>query len=149
MTEALDVVARLAVASLAGLGVGMEREWSGHASGPEGRFAGIRTFFLYGLTSGVAGVLADAGLMPLAAVLLSAQGAFAVAAWVMAVPAPVSPGVRSGLAKMRSTAASSGSADLNESVSGTLRHGMPTCAARRSNALPAAANMAGSAPWKL
>ncbi len=46
MTEALDIVVRLAVASLAGVGVGMEREWSGHASGPEGRFAGIRTFFL-------------------------------------------------------------------------------------------------------
>lgn len=85
MTEALDIVARLVVASLAGLGVGMEREWSGHASGPEGRFAGIRTFFLYGLTAGVAGWLAASGLVPLAAVLLAAEGGFAIAAWVMAV----------------------------------------------------------------
>jgi uncharacterized membrane protein (DUF4010 family) len=85
MTEALDIVARLAVASLAGIGVGMEREWSGHASGPEGRFAGIRTFFLYGLTAGVGGWLAAAGFVALAAVLLAGQAAFAVAAWVMAV----------------------------------------------------------------
>ncbi len=85
MTEALDIVARLAVASLAGIGVGMEREWSGHASGPEGRFAGIRTFFLYGLTAGVAGWLAAAGFVAPAVVLLAGQAAFAVAAWVMAV----------------------------------------------------------------
>jgi uncharacterized membrane protein (DUF4010 family) len=85
MTEALDIVVRLAVASLAGIGVGMEREWSGHASGPEGRFAGIRTFFLYGLTAGVGGWLAAAGFVALAAVLLAGQAAFAVAAWVMAV----------------------------------------------------------------
>lgn len=85
MTEALDVVARLAVASLAGIAVGMEREWSGHAAGPTGRFAGIRTFFLYGLAAGVAGWLAATGQVAIAAVLLGGQAAFAVAAWVMAV----------------------------------------------------------------
>ena len=85
MTEALDVVVRLAVASLAGIGVGMEREWSGHASGPEGRFGGIRTFFLYGLTAGIAGWLAATGMTAPATVLLAAQAAFAVAAWIVAV----------------------------------------------------------------
>jgi uncharacterized membrane protein (DUF4010 family) len=85
MNEALDVVVRLAVASLAGIGVGMEREWSGHASGPEGRFGGIRTFFLYGLTAGIAGWLAATGMTAPATVLLAAQAAFAVAAWVVAV----------------------------------------------------------------
>ena len=85
MSEALDVVTRLAVASLAGVGVGMEREWSGHASGPAGRFAGVRTFFLYGLTAGVAGWLAGTGLVAPAVVLLALLGGFAVAAWVVAV----------------------------------------------------------------
>ncbi len=85
MTEALDVVVRLAVASLAGIGVGMEREWSGHASGPEGRFAGIRTFFLFGLSAGVGGWLADLGHTAPAVVILGSLGAFAISAWVMAV----------------------------------------------------------------
>ncbi|MBM4188609.1 MAG: MgtC/SapB family protein [Gemmatimonadetes bacterium] len=56
MTE-LEFAVRLAVALLAGLAVGLEREWSGHASGPEARFAGVRTFFLLGGIGGAAGAL--------------------------------------------------------------------------------------------
>ena len=52
-----EIAARLAVAAVAGLAVGVEREWSGHATGPEARFAGVRTFFLLGLLGGLAGVL--------------------------------------------------------------------------------------------
>jgi uncharacterized membrane protein YhiD involved in acid resistance len=53
----LDAAVRLAIGSLIGLGVGLEREWSGHSTGPNARFAGLRTFFLLGLIGGVAGCL--------------------------------------------------------------------------------------------
>ena len=36
----LDIAGRLALAALIGLAVGIEREWSGHASGPRARFGG-------------------------------------------------------------------------------------------------------------
>ena len=42
----LEIATRIGIAALAGLAVGFEREWSGHASGPSARFAGIRTFAL-------------------------------------------------------------------------------------------------------
>ena len=41
------------IVALGGSAVGLEREWSGHASGPGARFAGIRTFTLLGLLSGL------------------------------------------------------------------------------------------------
>ena len=53
----LDAAGRLALAGLIGLAVGVEREWSGHASGPLARFAGVRTFLLLGLVGGMAGWL--------------------------------------------------------------------------------------------
>lgn len=80
----LAAVQNLAVASLSGLAVGVEREWSGHASGPSGRFAGVRTFLLLGLLGGVAGVL-SATLPGAAAVLLGGGAALSVAAYAMAV----------------------------------------------------------------
>lgn len=67
----LDLGLRLAVAGLVGLAVGIERQWSGHASGPHARFAGVRTFLLLGLLGGVAGTLADAGAVALAASLVA------------------------------------------------------------------------------
>ncbi|AMW06325.1 MgtC/SapB family protein [Gemmatimonas phototrophica] len=50
-TLALDLL----VAALVGMAVGVEREWSGHTSGPDGRFAGARTFTLLGAIGGFAG----------------------------------------------------------------------------------------------
>jgi uncharacterized membrane protein (DUF4010 family) len=81
-----EVVAatRLAVAAVTGLAVGIEREWSGHASGPRARFAGARTFLLLGFTGGVSGWLLDQGLMAAAAALLGTAGILIVAAYVMA-----------------------------------------------------------------
>lgn len=84
MPTEYELAGRLAVAALAGIGVGMEREWSGHAEGPAGRFAGIRTFFLLGLLAGTAGWLASRGAVAVAAVLLGTAGLFVVAAWVAA-----------------------------------------------------------------
>lgn len=74
----------LAVAGLAGLAVGIEREWSGHATGPEARFAGARTFLLLGLLGGLAGWLIGGGLVGTGALLLAAGAALTVAAYVMA-----------------------------------------------------------------
>jgi uncharacterized membrane protein YhiD involved in acid resistance len=45
------------IAALGGAAVGLEREWSGHASGPEAHFAGIRTFTMLGALAGIAGWL--------------------------------------------------------------------------------------------
>ena len=80
----LAVAGRLAVACLAGFGLGLEREWSGHASGPAGRFAGVRTFTLLGLLGGAAGWLIAAGLVPVGVTLLAGGAALTVAAYVAA-----------------------------------------------------------------
>lgn len=61
----------LLVAALGGLAVGLERQWSGHASGPNARFGGLRTFTLIGLTAGVAGWWLSQGLEGPASVLLA------------------------------------------------------------------------------
>ena len=76
---------RLAIAALIGLGVGLEREWSGHADGPQARFAGLRTFLLLGLIGGTAGLLTSEGHESIAAVIAGGGIAFAVVAYVMAV----------------------------------------------------------------
>jgi uncharacterized membrane protein (DUF4010 family) len=80
----LTFATQLAVAGLAGLAVGIEREWSGHATGPAARFAGVRTFLLLGLLGGLAGWLIDGGLMAPGMLLLGAGAALTVAAYVMA-----------------------------------------------------------------
>jgi uncharacterized membrane protein (DUF4010 family) len=74
----------LAVAALIGLAVGIEREWSGHASGPHARFAGVRTFFLLGVVGGAAGLLIEGNAEFAAGVLLAGGAALAVAAYLMA-----------------------------------------------------------------
>lgn len=80
----LDLVVRLGIAALAGMAVGVEREWSGHASGPHARFAGVRTFFLLGSISGISGWLLDTGQGLAAVGLLIVAGALIVAAYVIA-----------------------------------------------------------------
>jgi uncharacterized membrane protein (DUF4010 family) len=79
----LVVPSHIALAGLAGLAVGIEREWSGHASGPRARFAGVRTFFILGLLGGLAGWLLTEGRVAMAAVLVAAGGVLAVAAYVV------------------------------------------------------------------
>jgi uncharacterized membrane protein (DUF4010 family) len=79
-----ETVARLLVAALSGLAVGLEREWSGHATGPLTRFAGLRTFLLIGGLGGVSGWLVDSGSTAVATVLLAAASALIVAAYVVA-----------------------------------------------------------------
>jgi uncharacterized membrane protein (DUF4010 family) len=78
---------RLALAALIGLAVGIEREWSGHASGPRARFAGARTFLLLGLLGGIAGWLYAASATIMAVVLLAAGCGLAVVAYAAATRA--------------------------------------------------------------
>ncbi len=74
----------LAVAALIGLAVGIERQWSGHADGPDARFAGARTFLLLGGTGGLAGWLLSDGAVALSAALLGGAALLVVAAYVIA-----------------------------------------------------------------
>lgn len=78
------LVIRLSVAALSGLAVGLEREWSGHASGPLARFAGLRTFFLLGILGGTAGWLAASGAIALGVALVAGAAALIVGAYVVA-----------------------------------------------------------------
>lgn len=66
-----------------GAAVGVERQWSGHATGPTARFAGVRTFALLGALAGLSGRLWVWGAPTLAAVLLVVAGALVVAAYAV------------------------------------------------------------------
>lgn len=70
--------AGLIVAIVGGAAVGVERQRSGHATGPDARLGGIRTFTLLGTASGIAGFLTAAGFAVAAALLMS--GAMALIA---------------------------------------------------------------------
>jgi uncharacterized membrane protein (DUF4010 family) len=70
------------VALLGGMAVGLERQWSGHATGPRARFAGIRTFALLGGLAGVAGWLWESDVRALAIVLLAAAATLIIMAYV-------------------------------------------------------------------
>jgi uncharacterized membrane protein (DUF4010 family) len=80
----MTVGAGLAAATLGGAAIGLERQWSGHASGPQARFGGIRTFTLLGGLGGLAGWLSLGGLLPVAVVLLAGAAALIVAAYAAA-----------------------------------------------------------------
>jgi uncharacterized membrane protein (DUF4010 family) len=84
----LDAAVRLAIAGLVGLGVGLEREWSGHTTGPNARFAGLRTFLLLGLIGGVAGLLLSESHEGPASVAIAGGIAISIAAYIMAVRRP-------------------------------------------------------------
>lgn len=87
MIDADTTAVRLCVASLLGLSVGLEREWSGHADGANPRFAGVRTFMLLGGLGGIAGWLASSDMLAIAVALLLGAGALIVAAYYAAARA--------------------------------------------------------------
>lgn len=80
----VNAVLALAVAALGGAAIGLERQWSGHATGPRARFGGIRTFTMFGGLGGLAGLMASGGLLPLAVVLLAGAAALVVAGYAAA-----------------------------------------------------------------
>jgi uncharacterized membrane protein (DUF4010 family) len=71
----------IGIATLAGMAVGLERQWSGKAEGPGARFAGLRTFTLLGLVGGLSGWLWNAGMTGPAMILLAGLGALVVVAY--------------------------------------------------------------------
>jgi uncharacterized membrane protein (DUF4010 family) len=81
MNEGFESVVTLLVATVGGLAIGVERQWSGHASGPGARFAGVRTFALLGAIGGLAGRLWVWGAAGPAVALLAAAGALIVMAY--------------------------------------------------------------------
>jgi uncharacterized membrane protein (DUF4010 family) len=87
----LVLAERLAIAALIGLAVGTEREWSAPPTGPRRGFAGLRTFLLFGMGGGAAGILFEANLPIPAAILLASAAALNVAAYVMTVRRPDQP----------------------------------------------------------
>ncbi len=79
-----EPVLALLVAMFGGAAVGVERQWSGHASGPDARFAGVRTFALIGALGGLAGLFWSWGATGASVALLSATGALVVVAYIRA-----------------------------------------------------------------
>lgn len=71
-------------AALGGTAVGIERQWSGHASGPDARFGGVRTFTLLGGLAGLVGWLWNAGYTGPAAVLVGSAAALIVISYAVA-----------------------------------------------------------------
>jgi hypothetical protein len=55
--------------------VGTERQWSGHASGPHARFAGLRTFTMLGALAGISGWFWTTDARAIAVVLLAGAAA--------------------------------------------------------------------------
>ncbi|MGE0704432.1 MAG: MgtC/SapB family protein [Vicinamibacterales bacterium] len=73
--------ASLLIAALGGAAVGLERQWSGHADGPNARFGGIRTFTMLGAIGGLSGWLWTEGVTIPAAILLAAAAAIVAGAY--------------------------------------------------------------------
>lgn len=80
----LDLFLRIFVAALGGAAIGLERERSGHATGPAARFAGLRTLTLLGLVAGLGGWMATTPLAALGAVLVLGGVGLVVAAYASA-----------------------------------------------------------------
>ncbi|MDX1984355.1 MAG: DUF4010 domain-containing protein [Bryobacteraceae bacterium] len=76
--------AGIAIAALGGAAVGVERQRSGHASGPKAHLGGLRTFTLLGLIAGTAGWMWTNEFRALAVVLMAAAAALIVAGYFAA-----------------------------------------------------------------
>jgi len=74
----------LLIAALGGVAIGMERQRSGHATGPTSHFGGLRTFTLLGMVAGLAGVLSRNQFEWAGAVLLAAAGGLVVVGYFAA-----------------------------------------------------------------
>ena len=84
MNLGLEAISGLVVAILGGAAVGVERQQSGHATGPDARLGGVRTFTLLGTVAGIAGLITVAGYTVAAALLIAGSLALIVAGYVRA-----------------------------------------------------------------
>jgi uncharacterized membrane protein (DUF4010 family) len=80
----LEAISGLVVAILGGAAVGVERQQSGHATGPDARLGGVRTFTLLGTVAGIAGIVTAAGYAVAAALLIAGALALIVAGYIRA-----------------------------------------------------------------
>jgi uncharacterized membrane protein (DUF4010 family) len=76
--------AGIIVAILGGAAVGVERQHSGHATGPDARLGGIRTFTLLATLAGITGTLIVSGYLVPATLLIGGGLAVIVAGYVRA-----------------------------------------------------------------
>jgi uncharacterized membrane protein (DUF4010 family) len=77
-------LAGIVVAALGGAAIGVERQRSGHATGPDARFGGVRTFTLLGGIAGLAGWLMMHDLTSVAVVLTAGAVALVIAGYAAA-----------------------------------------------------------------
>lgn len=70
------------MAAVGGAAVGVERQWSGHSTGPGSRFAGIRTFTMLGGLAGTVGWFWTNGFRAPAVILLLGAVAMVIAGYV-------------------------------------------------------------------
>lgn len=84
MQLAWNEVSGLIVAILGGAAVGVERQYSGHATGPDARLGGVRTFTLLGTLAGISGLLIIWEMPIPAALLLAGALMLTVAGYVRA-----------------------------------------------------------------
>jgi uncharacterized membrane protein (DUF4010 family) len=84
VTPAAESLLGVVAAAVGGAAVGIERQWSGHATGPAARLGGIRTFTLLGGVAGLAGWLWSRGVQVPAAVVLAGVLGLVVAGYVAA-----------------------------------------------------------------
>ena len=83
MTDSSSIVG-VVVAALGGAAIGLERQWSGHASGINAHFGGIRTFTLIGGAAGLAGVLAVSNYTAVSLAMIAGLLGLIVAAYAAA-----------------------------------------------------------------
>ena len=74
----------LVIAALGGMAIGVERQWSGHADGPQAHFGGVRTFTLLGAIGGISGWLWASGAAWLSVVLLAGGAALVAVGYLSA-----------------------------------------------------------------
>jgi uncharacterized membrane protein (DUF4010 family) len=74
----------IVVAALGGLAIGVERQRSGHASGRDARFGGVRTFTLLGGVAGLAGWLTTLHFAGLGIVLTAGAVSLVVSGYIAA-----------------------------------------------------------------
>lgn len=84
LTPALNLI----VAALVGLAVGVEREWSGHTTGPDARLGGARTFTLLGAIGGFSGWMLQVDQLTAGALFIGAALAFVVVSYATAMMRP-------------------------------------------------------------
>jgi uncharacterized membrane protein (DUF4010 family) len=80
----LSAILGVVVAALGGAAIGLERQWSGHATGAHPHLGGIRTFTLLGGSSGIAGLLWVSGSAGVAIALITASLTLIVVGYVAA-----------------------------------------------------------------